>query len=154
ILGDVGGSCRVSPTYADIDQLNAWALEQRFPLIKISLHCFSKLWDHYQLLPIGAALGFGCGPKLVAKSPFSLSELSQKIIAIPGEFTTAHLLLQHPLLSSTIPPCGRKRFCLYHEVIDLIEKNEVDCGILIHETRFTFHTKGLYEIVDLGEEWH
>ena len=40
---------------------------------------------------------------------------------------------------------------------DLIEgavlAGEVDCGVLIHEGRFTYADKGLHKLADLGEVW-
>jgi len=30
---------------------------------------------------------------------------------------------------------------------------EVDCGVIIHENRFTYHEKGLVKLMDLGEYW-
>jgi 1,4-dihydroxy-6-naphthoate synthase len=40
---------------------------------------------------------------------------------------------------------------------DLIEEavlgGQVDCGVLIHEGRFTYERKGLVQLADLGEVW-
>jgi len=149
IEGVVGQELPIVPSFADIQQLNLWALQATYPLIKLSFPCFSKVVEKYQLLPIGSALGFHCGPKIVAKKLFPLNELSQKKVAIPGKETTAHFLMERLLGSHKA-----KRFCLYHEVFSLIEKGEVDCGLIIHESRFTFQEAGCVEIVDLGELWH
>ncbi len=135
--------------FADIEKLNTLAHQGTYPLIKLSFPCFAAVSDTYQLLPIGSALGFHCGPKIISKIPFSLEELSDKRIAIPGKETTAHFLL-----NQLAPSPREKHFCLYHEVLDLIESGEVDCGVIIHETRFTFAQKGFSEVIDLGEEWH
>ena len=43
--------------------------------------------------------------------------------------------------------------CLYHEVPEKILSGEVDCGIILHETRFNFEALGLKEIVDFGKLW-
>jgi 1,4-dihydroxy-6-naphthoate synthase len=149
IAGHVGGDVPLDPHFADIQQLNLWAEKETFPLVKLSFPCFLKIASNYQLLPIGAALGFHCGPKIVAKHPFSLSEFSQKKVAIPGVGTTAHFLMQQ-LLSAP----KEKVFCLYHEIPRFIEEGHADCGLIIHESRFTFQEAGLVEIVDLGEIWH
>lgn len=135
--------------FADIQQLNELAHEGNYPLIKLSFNCFKEVCETYQLLPIGAALGFNCGPKIIAKTPLSPKELPKKRIAIPGKETTAHLLLE-----KLLPPIEDKYFCLYNEVADLIAQDVVDCGLIIHETRFTFSSLGLFEILDLGELWH
>jgi 1,4-dihydroxy-6-naphthoate synthase len=145
----VGADLPIEPLYADIEQLNQWALAATFPLIKLSFPCFAKVLHAYELLPVGLALGFNCGPKIVAKTFFPYKELSSKRIAIPGKETTAHLLL------SKLPSQPKnKLFCLYHEVISLVQKGVVDCGLIIHESRFTFQQAQLVEIADLGEIWH
>jgi len=136
-------------TFADIQQLNELAFQGDFPLIKISFNCFKHVFDTYQLLPVGSALGFHCGPKIIAKTPFPIEELTQKRIAIPGKETTAHLLLE-----KLLPNPEAKHFCLYHEVAPLIEQGVVDCGLIIHETRFTYASMGFSEIIDLGKMWH
>lgn len=133
---------------ADIEQLNEWALKGTHPITKLSFACLAQVLDIYELLPVGAALGHGCGPKIIAKARFSLDELSEKTIAIPGLHTTAHLLLDR-----FFPGSKKKRFCLYHEVEQMLEKEEVECALIIHETRFTFSKRGFCELVDLGELW-
>jgi 1,4-dihydroxy-6-naphthoate synthase len=149
LSGLVGLDLPVQVTFGDIQQLNEWALEKRFPLIKLSMGCFAHVQKDYELLPVGAALGFQCGPKIIALSPFPLSQLKTKTIAIPGKDTTAHLLLNRLL-----PSPQRKIFCLYHEIGTRIRMDEADCGLIIHESRFTFEQSGFQEIADLGELWH
>ncbi len=149
ITGEVGEELPIEPYYADIQQLNEWALMRRYPLIKISISLYPEIEKDYELLPVGAALGFNCGPKLIAKTPFPPEEISQCRVAIPGLHTTAHFLLNRLL-----PPPKEKLFCLYHEVAALINAGVVDCGLIIHESRFTFAQAGLHEIVDLGSLWH
>jgi 1,4-dihydroxy-6-naphthoate synthase len=135
--------------FADIQQLNAWALRGIFPLTKLSFYCFSKALQHYQLLPVGSALGFGCGPKIIARHYFDPNDLHKKSIAIPGKETTAHRLLE-----ILFNPPKEKLFCLYHEVYNLIAHGKTDCGLIIHESRFTFKDAGFVEIADLGQIWH
>jgi len=134
--------------FADIEQLNNWALTKKFPLIKVSIACMSKLAD-YELLPVGAALGFHVGPKIIAKKRYSLGDLSRLRLAVPGAWTTAHLLLQ-----KLSPQPREKHFCLFHEIFHLLNAGIVDAGLIIHESRFTFEKEGFVEIADLGELWH
>lgn len=136
-------------TFADIQELNRIALTGVFQLIKVSFSSLKSLLPTYELLPVGSALGFNCGPKIIAKISFPLDELPLKRIAIPGKDTTAHLLTK-----DLLPPLPYKQFCHYHEVLERIEKDEADCGVIIHETRFTFAARGFSEIVDLGTLWH
>ena len=149
LQGLVGQDIKAEAEFADIQQLNQWALEKRFPLIKISLGCYGRVEDSYEILPIGAALGFQCGPKIISKVFFDPLEIAHKTIAIPGQDTTAHLLLKRLL-----PSPHKKVFCLYHEIAQLIHAGVTDCGLIIHESRFTFAGAGFVEIADLGELWH
>ena len=144
----VGRELLPQPAYGDIEQLNQWALERKYPLIKISIACFDQIADDYQLLPIGAALGEQAGPKIIAKEPFNLEEMVTKRIAIPGKETTAHLLF-----NTFAPPAKEKLFCRYNEIGDLINQGKVDCGVIIHESRFTYEKHGFHQIADLGTLW-
>lgn len=143
--GLVSSSLAFDPVYADIQQLNQWALEGRYPLVKLSFGVLGKVLDEYILLNAGAAMGRGVGPKLIAKSAFPLEELSSKRVAIPGKDTTAHRLL-----SLLLPQPKEKVFCVYSDIVDMIGSGEVDAGLIIHETRFTFVDRGLVELADVG----
>ncbi len=136
------------PTLADVQELNQWAKEGVHDVTKISINCLGRILEDYVMLPVGSALGQGCGPKIIAREGFSLSDLRSKRIAVPGEDTTAHLLL-----SLLTPEPKQKTFCVYDDVLALIRAGIVDCGVIIHETRFTFHQEGFVEIADLGELW-
>lgn len=149
IEGRVGSELPMNPILGDIEQLNSWALKRRFPVSKVSIACLGQILDEYVLLPTGCALGHQCGPKLIAKYPIQLTKLAGKRIAVPGRYTTAYLLLQ---LLCDIP--FQPVFCAYHKIAELIEKREVEAGLIIHETRFTFAKLGFAEIGDLGQLWH
>ncbi|MBV8355885.1 MAG: 1,4-dihydroxy-6-naphthoate synthase, partial [Candidatus Eremiobacteraeota bacterium] len=69
-------------------------------------------------------------------------------IAIPGILTTAFLLLR--LALGRTPPIAEMRF---DRIVDAVAAGEVDAGLVIHESRFTYRSKGLAEIVDLGTWW-
>ena len=126
----------------DVETLNQAALKATYDLTKISFHTYLLV------LNAGAALGFGCGPLLVARTAIPLSELPACRIAIPGELTTAHLLLR--LMA---PTAKRKLFVTYDQVMDRVLTNEADCGIIIHETRFVYQDAGLACLADLGQWW-
>lgn len=149
LSGHVGKNIPATPTFADIQTLNEWAKQGAFPLIKVSLALFTTLKKDYQLLPVGAALGFNCGPKIIAKKPFHFEDLPSLRIAIPGRDTTAHHLFKRLVGNAKMV-----HFCFYHEIASLLEADDVDCGLIIHESRFTFKKQGFVEIVDLGELWH
>jgi 1,4-dihydroxy-6-naphthoate synthase len=130
----------------DVERLNHLAMNGAMDMIKVSYHAFLHLSPVYQLLDAGSALGFGNGPLLISKKKYSIGDLDDLRVAIPGEYTTAHLLLK--LLA---PRIQHKKILVFNEIEDAILKDEVDAGVIIHENRFTYETKGLQKIADLGE---
>lgn len=138
----------ISTQFADISELNRLALAGAVDICKISCALLPAISSNYQLLAAGAALGYGCGPKIIANRPFSLSELPQKRIAIPGIHTTAFAVLKRlcPQPLDIVP-------MRYDLICEAIASGSVDCGLIIHESRFTYQLLGLVEIADLGELW-
>lgn len=132
----------------DVETLNRMAMEATFDVTKLSFHAFLLVEEAYELLSVGAAIGMGCGPIIVSKRPLSLTDLADCRIAIPGELTTAHLLLQ---LSQ--PAVGKKVFVRYDRVMDLVAAGDVDAGVVIHEGRFVYAQAGLSLVADLGQWW-
>lgn len=137
--------CRLNSHLYDVQALNTFALNEQFPITKLSTFCFGKVLDHYSLLPVGAAIGYNCGPKIIAKTDYALKNIPSLKIAFPGKDTTAFLLFV-TLFGMPNNPL----FCRYDEILDVIEQGKVDVGVIIHETRFTFSTRGYKEICDLG----
>jgi len=138
----------IQPILSDVQELNRQALLRAHPVTKVSFFCLGQILKDYVMLPSGAALGHACGPKIIAREKYALSDLPHLKIAIPGQNTTAHLLLQ--LLC---PSPKEKTFCLYNEINPLLNHHSVDCGLIIHESRFTFAQQGYHEIADLGVLW-
>lgn len=132
----------------DVETLNRWAARGRFDITKLSFHAWLLHRERYTLLRSGAALGYGCGPLLVATRALSRAELATCRIAVPGELTTAHLLLR-----LWEPAAVDRVFLPYGRVQEAVLAGEADCGVLIHEGRFTFESAGLVAVVDLGEWW-
>lgn len=135
-------------TLADIETLNEWALHGKYPVTKVSFPVMREIQAEYALLPVGAALGFGVGPKLIAKKRLLLSDIPHLRIAIPGRHTTAYFLLR-----TLLEEPKEAHFCLYNQIFKLINEGDVDAGLIIHEQRFTFASSGFYEIADLGALW-
>lgn len=132
----------------DIETLNELALAGRYDLTKMSTAAALQVRQVYQCLNSGSALGFGCGPVVVASHALTPERLAQARVAIPGAWTTAHLLFQ-----LWAPPTARKLFVRYDRIIDAICRQEADAGILIHESRFVFADAGLVRLADLGQWW-
>jgi 1,4-dihydroxy-6-naphthoate synthase len=42
---------------------------------------------------------------------------------------------------------------LFSEIENAILAGQVDAGVIIHESRFTYQSKGLHKLIDLGEYW-
>jgi len=133
---------------ADVENLNVDAFAGKPDITKLSFHAFLHLAGKYLLLDSGAALGFGAGPLVVSRDVANFGDLQGKTIAIPGTYTTANLLFS---LAMTEPV--NKKELLFSEIENAILSGEVDAGVIIHESRFTYQSKGLRKLIDLGEFW-
>lgn len=133
----------------DVETLNQKALKGELDITKVSYNAFGNLRDEYCLLRSGGALGRNCGPLIVAKEQYEMKGLKGKMIAIPGELTTAYLLLQlyDPAFRNNI------KIMPFNEIMKSVKDGEVDAGLIIHESRFTYPSYGLKQIMDLGEWW-
>jgi 1,4-dihydroxy-6-naphthoate synthase len=142
------GGLRWSERLEDVETLNRLAREAVLDVTKISYGALPYLLRDYVLLRSGGALGRGCGPLLVASREMDPGALEGKRIAIPGRLTTANLLLR------LFAPAGivlEER--IYSDIMPAVERGEVDAGLIIHESRFTYPQHGLTKVVDLGEWW-
>ena len=133
---------------ADVEELNKKALNGAVDITKLSYHAFMHVSQEYQLLRSGGALGENNGPLLISAKPISVSELKNKTIAIPGKLTTANLLL-----SIAFPDAQNRKEYLFSDIEQAVISGEADCGLIIHENRFTYQTKNLIKLADLGEIW-
>lgn len=130
----------------DVETLNQKAFRAELDITKLSYHAYAHLIKPYQLLNSGSALGNNCGPLLIANSKFQISDSTT--IAIPGKYTTANFLL-----SLAFPNVKNKIELVFNEIEDAVLTGKVDAGLIIHENRFTYESKGLKKIIDLGEYW-
>jgi 1,4-dihydroxy-6-naphthoate synthase len=142
---DTKGLCFI-PKMHDIDALNNMAVQGLYPITKLSFYAYITLSKTYEMLESGAALGYKCGPLLVSKSgkipPVGAT------IAIPGEYTTAHLLLK--LWATVTYNTKITRFDL---IFEGVQSGLYDAGLIIHEGRFVYPHYGLIKVIDLGEWW-
>uniref|UniRef100_E6PFZ6 1,4-dihydroxy-6-naphtoate synthase n=1 Tax=mine drainage metagenome TaxID=410659 RepID=E6PFZ6_9ZZZZ len=148
--GLLAGAPPVNVVLLDIDELNESAARARYPLTKVSYGAIPYLMRDYYLLRSGGALGRGCGPLVVARRERvpTWESLDDPLVAIPGERTTAFLLLQLAL--------GRRprtRIMRFDRIVEAVASGEVDAGLIIHESRFTYQRSGLHELLDLGAWW-
>lgn len=133
---------------ADVEELNRRAFAGQVDITKMSYHAYAFAAHNYIILDSGSALGRKNGPLLISKRPFKPDEISDKLVAIPGKYTTANLLF-----SIAWPKVLNKKEYLFSDIEQALLDNEVDAGLIIHETRFTYKKKGLLKIADLGEIW-
>jgi 1,4-dihydroxy-6-naphthoate synthase len=131
----------------DIQTLNQWALEGDLEVSAISLAAYPMVQDRYVLLPHGASKGSGYGPIVVSRDEHSVADLRDIEIAVPGELTTAFLVLRMCMGSF------RYREVPFDQIIEEVQSGRSDAGLLIHEGQLTYEAEGLKKVVDLGEWW-
>ncbi len=144
----IEGAPEFKEVLEDIETLNRLAMDAKLDMTKISFHAFAHMRETYCMLRSGGALGRGCGPLVIAREAFAADDLAGKRVAIPGELTTAALLLR---LHS--PGLTDLAVLPFHEIMSATQSGDVDAGVIIHESRFTYPDYGLQKIVDLGEWW-
>lgn len=135
---------------ADVEALNTAAFSGDGDISKLSFHAYAYCADRYVLLDAGSALGRNCGPLLISKRPVTTDEAAagRLRIAIPGKYTTANFLLGY-----AFPLATDKTELLFSDIEPAVLDGRYDAGLIIHENRFTYESKGLRKIIDLGEYW-
>ncbi|HEX2902473.1 MAG TPA: 1,4-dihydroxy-6-naphthoate synthase [Jatrophihabitans sp.] len=146
--GLLAGAPQTRVSFADVDVTNSAAERGEFDVVKVSYAALPWLLDKYTLLPCGGALGRGCGPLVLTTG--NRSDLTGARVAVPGERTTAYLLMrlwaegQHPASIDVVP---------FAEIMPGVRDGRFDAGLVIHEARFTYQNYGLTALADLGEWW-
>jgi 1,4-dihydroxy-6-naphthoate synthase len=148
VHGLVDAPFRVRPELLDIEELNQRAHEGAFDLTKLSVGAFAAVGARYRMLRSGAALGHGVGPLVVARSARPLEEAVAGRLAIPGRETTAYRLLR-----LAAPKLGEVVELRFDRILGAVERGDVDAGLIIHESRFTYRNHGLVKVIDLGDWW-
>ena len=145
-------SLSLRPRLADIQELNQRALTKAsWGLTKVSAATYlePEVQSNYRLLSSGAALGRACGPLVISKEPWS-SDSQQKLrVAIPGRNTTAFQLAKmafQPWVQDWVE-------LRYDRIMPAVLSGEVEAGVIIHESRFSYQQLGLKLAMDLGEWW-
>lgn len=129
---------------ADIHTLNQLALQGVDEVTAISAAAYPLVAEHYRIMTVGASVGRGYGPIVVAPQ---MLDLQGKRIAVPGKTTTARLLSQ--LL---LPPFEEVEVP-FDQIFTAIQAGEVAAGVLIHEGQLTYPDYGMVKIADLAESW-
>ena len=147
-FGLVDTPVRVTPVLLDIEELNRRAHHGELDITKLSVGAFAGVGTRYRLLRSGAALGHGVGPLVVTRTPMSLNEAVNGRLAIPGRETTAYRLLR--LAAPQLEDVVEMR---YDRILHAVSSGEVQAGLIIHESRFTYAEHGLSKVIDLGDWW-
>ena len=130
----------------DIETLNQRALAAELEVTAISVHAYAYVAKDYVFMPCGASIGDQYGPLVVSKTP--IDTLAGKRVAIPGKMTTAYLTL------SLFQPDFEAETRPFDKILDAVQQDEVDAGLIIHEGQLTYAREGLYKVIDLGEWWY
>ncbi len=126
-----------------LHQLN----QMQVDLMKVSAVQSFALAESYQILQTGASFGMGYGPLVVSKNP-ALSKPNS--VAIAGQHTTSHLLWELWNPNSAI----HQVFMPFHQILSAVSSQQVDAGVIVHESRFCLERDGLVACQDLGKFWH
>jgi 1,4-dihydroxy-6-naphthoate synthase len=135
----------------DIESLNRRALAGELEVTAVSLHAYAYLADRYALLAHGASIGDRYGPRIVSRErpPADPRDaLAGRLIAVPGELTTAFLALR------LYQPAARHVVVPFDQIEDFVAGGNADAGMLIHEGQLTFADRGLHLWADMGEWWY
>ena len=132
----------------DIQSLNEKAMREVYDVTAVSFHAYAYITDKYALLPHGASIGDNYGPIVVAHEPATIKDLAKLKIAVPGELTSAFLALR------ILEPTFEYEVVPFDQIIEAVQTERCDAGLLIHEGQLFYQTLGLHKVVDLGEWWH
>jgi 1,4-dihydroxy-6-naphthoate synthase len=148
VHGLVPGAPAVAVSYDDIDVLNQRAQRAEPQVVKVSYGALPWLLEDYRLLSSGSALGRGCGPLVLTRDG---QIPARPVVAVPGERTTAYLLLR--LWAAERGLDLDVRVMSFETIMPAVAAGEVDAGLVIHESRFTYPAYDLAPVADLGDWW-
>jgi len=114
----------------DIETLNKKALKNSYDITAISFGLYPKIKDEYALLRTAVSFGEGYGPKLIKKRDKKLKKNFK--VALSGENTT------NALLFKIAYPDAKIIYKNFLEIEKAVLDDEVDAGVLIHESILEF----------------
>ena len=138
----------VEQVLEDIESLNRRAMRGELEVTAISAAAYPRLADKYRIMACGASVGRNYGPTVVSTLPMTPDGLENKRIAIPGEYTTAYLLIRIYLGRPFTPV-----FLHFDEIVEAVRTGDVDAGLIIHEGQITLEAQGYTTVLDLGKAW-
>ncbi|HWR35527.1 MAG TPA: MqnA/MqnD/SBP family protein [Clostridia bacterium] len=135
-------------TLCDIETLNQKAIDEAYyDVTAISFHSYPYLQDRYAMMPSGGSVGDGYGPMIVSSKNFTVDEIKDVKIAVPGKLTTAYLALKlfAPEVQTEVVP--------FDQIIPQVLEGRYEAGLIIHEGQLTYAKSGLNRILDMGKWW-
>jgi 1,4-dihydroxy-6-naphthoate synthase len=132
----------------DIEALNVRVMNGEVDVSAISIHAYTRVSSEYVMLPHGFAMGERYGPRIVAREALEPGDIKGRVVAVPGQLTSAHLALR------LFEPDVDVRFVRFDEVMGYVKDGFADAGVIIHEGQLTYPEAGLNLVLDLGEWWH
>jgi len=129
-FGWIGENYRFENKAEDIESLNQKALNNIYDISAISFGVYPFIKDEYALLKTAISFGYGYGPKLVKLKGKKLKPSFK--VALSGKYTTNALIFKIAYPKAKI---------VYKNFLDIekaVLNEEVDAGVLIHESILTF----------------
>ena len=140
------GNFEIEHVVEDIENLNKKAIEHELEVTAISAHAYAYLSD-YVILNSGGSFGINYGPIIVSKKD-SIDNIQNGLVGIPGSMTSAYLLMSIAL--------GRLncKEMLFSDIPNAVVQNEIDYGLIIHESQVTYSDLKLNKVLELGNWWN
>ena len=140
------GNFEIEHVVEDIENLNKKAIEHELEVTAISAHAYAYLSD-YVILNSGGSFGINYGPIIVSKKA-SIDNIQNGLVGIPGSMTSAYLLMSIAL--------GRLncKEMLFSDIPNAVVQNEIDYGLIIHESQVTYSDLKLNKVLELGNWWN
>ncbi|MCV3454567.1 S-ribosylhomocysteine lyase [Campylobacter sp. FU_520] len=143
-FGWVGNAYEYENTALDIQTLNELALENIYDVSAISFALYPLIASEYALLKTAVSFGEGYGPKLIKKKDKKLK--SNFKVALSGAHTTNALIFRVKY------PQARIVYKNFLEIEKAVLEDEVDAGVLIHESILEFDSSLCVE-AELWDIW-
>lgn len=143
-FGWVGNAYEYENTALDIQTLNELALENIYDVSAISFALYPLIASEYALLKTAVSFGEGYGPKLIKKKDKKLKPNFK--VALSGAHTTNALIFRIKY------PQARIIYKNFLEIEKAVLENEVDAGVLIHESVLEFDSSLCVE-AELWDIW-
>ncbi|MCK5406573.1 MAG: ABC transporter substrate-binding protein [Candidatus Krumholzibacteria bacterium] len=149
------GGYQIDHVMEDIESLNHRARTGELPVTAISAAAYPDVADKYRIMSCGSSVGRNYGPLVLSKSPMTVADLAGGCrVAIPGEYTTAYMLLSLYAGRAADEAAGFEPVSVdFDRIMQAVQSGETDAGVIIHEGQITWQDSGLHKVLDLGEAW-